>query len=74
MSSNISGSAASWIEIKKSDSIVEKSNKSVSYSEIILELDKLYTEINVKYKIKPNKNVYDSMISLKSTINALLLN
>ena len=74
MNNNISGSAAGWIETKEANSITEKSNEVVSYSDVISELDKLHTMIKHKYETRPNKNVYDSLISVESAIKALLLN
>lgn len=74
MSNNITGSAAGWIESKESNSITERSNKIVSYTDVTSQLNALYTIVKSKYEIKPSKNVYDSLVSIKSAINALLLN
>ena len=74
MNNNISGSAASWIKHEEPTVVTERSNKVVSYSDVISELDKLHNMLKYKYETRPNKNVYDSLISVERAIDALLLN
>ena len=74
MSNNISGSAASWIKHEEPTVVTERSNEVVSYSDVISELGKLHNMLKYKYETRPNKNVYDSLISVERAIDALLLN
>lgn len=73
MSNNISGSAASWTKHEE-HIVVERSSEIVNYSDVLSELDNLHIMLKAKYEIRPNKNVYDSLISVESAIKALLLN
>ena len=74
MSNNISGSAGGWIDTKEANSITKKSNEVVSYSDVISQLNDLHTMLIARYETRPNKNVYDSLISVERAIDALLLN
>ena len=74
MSNNISGSAASWIKHEEPTVVTERSNEIVSYTDVISQLNDLHTMIKHKYETRPNKNVYDSLISVERAIDALLLN
>ena len=70
--SNISGSAGNWIETKEVNSTTKRSNAVVDFTEDIQELNDLHTKLQTKYDSKPSKNIYDSLISVKSAINSLL--
>ena len=72
MSNNISGSAGNWIKTKEVNSITKRSNAIVNFTEDIQELNDLHTKLQTKYDSKPDKNIYDSLIFLKSAINSLL--
>ena len=74
MNNNISGSAASWIKHEEPTVVTERSNKVVSYTDVISQLNDLHTMLIAKYETKPNKNVYDSLVSVERAIDALLLN
>ena len=72
MSNNISGSAGNWIETREVNSITKRSNTVVDFTEDIQELNDLHTKLQTKYDSKPSKNIYDSLIFIKSAINSLL--
>ena len=74
MSNNISGNAASWIKHEEPTVVTKRSNEIVSYTDVISQLNDLHTMLIARYETRPNKNVYDSLVSVESAIKALLLN
>lgn len=75
MGSNISGNASGWVEHKEINNVsTKRSTEQIDYNNVLKELKELHIELKERYNFRPNKNVYDSIISLDTSIQALLLN